>query len=73
MTKRFLAPVMIAAVAACFTLAGCGEETKVKSSETIATPDGKTTTTVEKKVESSGSNPPANSAGQTGAGTTVPK
>jgi hypothetical protein len=38
---------------------GCGEETKVKKTETIKTPEGKTTITDEKKVETSGKNPPA--------------
>jgi len=38
--------------------AGCSEETKVKKSETVTSPGGKTTTTEEKKVEKSGKNPP---------------
>ena len=37
---------------------GCSEETKVKKSETVTSPGGKTTTTEEKKVEKSGKNPP---------------
>jgi len=40
-------------------LSGCGDETKVKKTETIKTPDGKTTITDEKKVETSGKTPPA--------------
>jgi hypothetical protein len=38
---------------------GCSDETKVKKTETIKTPEGKTTITDEKKVETSGKNPPA--------------
>jgi len=67
--KRTLASFLVFGVAACFGLAGCSEESKVKQSETVSTPEGKTTTTTEKKVESSGSNPPANSAGETAGGT----
>jgi len=71
--KRFLAPFAVAGLAACFTLSGCSDETKVKESETVSTPGGTTTTTTETKVKSTGENAPANSAGQTGSGTTAPK
>ncbi len=37
---------------------GCGDETKVKKTDTVTTPQGKTTITNEKKVETSGKNPP---------------
>ncbi len=40
-------------------LAGCSDETKVKKTETIKTPEGKSTITGEKKVETSGKNPRA--------------
>lgn len=63
--KRMLASALVFSVAACFGLVGCSDETKVKESETVSTPGGKTTTTSETKVQSSGENPPANSAGQT--------
>lgn len=45
-------------------LVGCGDEAKVKEKETVSTPTGTTTTVNEHKVESSGSNPPANSSGE---------
>jgi len=70
--KRILAPFLLAGVAACFTLSGCSDESKVKETQTVSTPEGKTTTSVEKSVKSSGENPPPNSAGQTGA-TGAPK
>jgi hypothetical protein len=40
-------------------ISGCSEEAKEKSQVTTQTPGGKTTQTVEKKTETSGSNPPA--------------
>jgi len=54
-------------------LSGCSEETKVKESETVSAPGGKTTTTTETSVKSSGENPPTNSAGQTGSTPGTPK
>ncbi|MDR3633504.1 MAG: hypothetical protein P4L84_06690 [Isosphaeraceae bacterium] len=45
-------------------LVGCGEESKVENKEVVKTPEGTTTTTKSEKIESSGSNPPANSAGE---------
>jgi hypothetical protein len=63
--KRVLASALVFGVAACFGLVGCSDESKVESKETVTTPQGSTTTTTTQKVESSGSNPPANSAGQT--------
>jgi hypothetical protein len=65
--KRLLSSALILGLLSFSTvgLLGCGEESKVKQQETVSTPTGSTTTTVEKKVESSGSNPPANSAGET--------
>jgi hypothetical protein len=47
-------------------LVGCGEESKTGTKETITAPGGTTTTTSENKVKSTGSNPPLNSAGETG-------
>jgi hypothetical protein len=46
-------------------LVGCGEESKVENKEVVKTPDGKTTTTKSETVKSEGSNPPANSSGET--------
>jgi pyrroline-5-carboxylate reductase len=66
--KRVLAMALILGVAS-FGLSGCGEETKVK--EEVSTPGGTTTTT--ESVKSTGDNPPANAAGQTGATGTPPK
>ena len=71
--KRFLAPFVFAGVAACFTLSGCSDETKVKESETVSSPGGSTTTTKVESVKSTGENPPANSAGQTGKDAAAPK
>ena len=71
--KRFLAPFVLGGAVACLTLSGCSEESKVKETETVSGPGGTTTSTVEKKVKSSGENPPANSAGQTGSDATPPK
>jgi hypothetical protein len=47
-------------------LVGCGEESKSVKTETITTPGGKTTTSTETTVKSTGDKPPPNSAGQTG-------
>lgn len=44
--------------------AGCSDEAKVQQKETVSTPTGTTTTETTKKISSSGSNPPANSAGE---------
>jgi hypothetical protein len=63
--KRFLASALVVGVASCFGLVGCSDESKVKQTETVSTPEGKTTTTTEKKIDSSGSNPPPSSAGET--------
>jgi ABC-type glycerol-3-phosphate transport system substrate-binding protein len=61
MTRRIILSSLVVGVAALFGLPGCGEEAKVK--ETVSSPTGSTTT--EKTVTSSGSNPPPNSAGET--------
>lgn len=45
-------------------LVGCDRSVTAKKTETVTSPGGTTTTTVEKTVESSGDNPPANSAGE---------
>jgi ABC-type uncharacterized transport system auxiliary subunit len=66
MMKRVLCSTLVLGVASIFGLAGCGEESKVQDKQTVTSPTGTTTTTTETKVDSTGSNPPANSAGQTG-------
>lgn len=38
---------------------GCGETTSTTKETTVSTPGGTTTVTVEKEVEKSGDNPPA--------------
>jgi hypothetical protein len=53
--KRFLASALIVGVASCFGLAGCGEESKDKT--TTATPGG--TATPDAKTTTPGSTPPA--------------
>jgi hypothetical protein len=65
--KRLLSIALMFGVASGFGfgLAGCGDESKVEQKETVSTPGGTTTTTKETKIDSSGQNPPANSAGQT--------
>jgi len=63
--KRFLTAALFAGVCCTFGLAGCGEEAKVKTQETVTSPGGTTTTTDTKEIKSTGENPPANSAGQT--------
>ena len=64
--KRVLVSALMLGVVGFFT--GCGDETKVQ--EKVSSPTGTTTTT--ESVKSSGSNPPANSKGETGA-TAAPK
>lgn len=59
--KRFILSAVMLGVVGVFS--GCGEETKVQ--EKVSTPTG--TTTTETSVKSTGSNPPANSKGETGA------
>jgi len=63
--KRLLSIALILGSVSTFGLVGCGDEAKVKETETVTTPGGTTETTTEKKVESSGENPPPNTAGET--------
>jgi hypothetical protein len=66
--KRVLLSAVMLGVAGLF--AGCGDETK--TTEKVSAPGGTTTTT--ESVKSSGSNPPANAAGETGkTATPAPK
>jgi hypothetical protein len=62
--KRFLTAALVAGVFSAFGLVGCGEKAEVKTQETVSTPEGTTTTTDTKKIESTGQNPPPNSAGE---------
>ncbi len=64
--RRTLASALVVSAFCCFGLVGCGDESGTKVKETVTTPEGKTTTEVDKKVTSEGSNPPTNSAGETG-------
>ena len=64
--KRFLSLAMILGALSGFGLVGCGDESKVKTTEVESSKDGSTKTTKEIKVESKGENPPANSDGVTG-------
>jgi len=63
--KRFLSIALILGSFSTFGLVGCGEESKVKTTEEIKTPGGTTTETTEKKIESKGDNPPPTTAGET--------
>jgi hypothetical protein len=63
--KRVLASALILSAVCGFGLVGCGEESKIESKETVSSPTGSTTTTETKKVDSSGSNPPPSTAGET--------
>jgi hypothetical protein len=66
--KRTLSSALILGllVFPCAGLVGCGTESKKEATETVTSPGGTTTTTSEVKVKSTGENPPANSAGETG-------
>jgi hypothetical protein len=70
--KRFLASALIVGVST-FGLVGCEDKAETKVKETTTTPGGTTTTTTGKTVESTGSNPPANSAGETAKPADAPK
>lgn len=52
--------MMVAALSLVSPLAlvGCGEEAKVKEEKVISGPGGTSTITTEKKIESTGDNPP---------------
>ncbi|WP_406700684.1 hypothetical protein V5E97_17985 [Singulisphaera sp. Ch08] len=65
--KRSLSSALILGllVSPVIGLVGCGQESKVEKVETVSGPGGTTTTSSEVKVESTGENPPPNSAGQT--------
>jgi len=63
--KRLLSLALILGSVSTFGLVGCGDEAKVEKTETVSGPGGTTTTTDTQKVESSGENPPPNSAGET--------
>jgi len=60
--KRVLASALVLGVFSLFSMSGCAEKSEVK--EKVSTPEGSTETTT--TVKSTGDNPPANSAGQTG-------
>jgi len=64
--KRIFSSVAIAGLLALPVVGfvGCADEASSKTKETVTSPGGTTTTEVDKKIKSSGSNPPANSEGQ---------
>jgi len=64
--RRTIPSAILASVFTAFCLAGCGDESSTKVKETTTDPGGKTTTTIDKSVKSTGDNPPPNSAGETG-------
>ena len=55
--KRFVAVCMLAG--AVSAVVGCEKKSEVKTSTTVTTPEGSTTTTDTKTVETSGEHPPA--------------
>lgn len=59
--KTLLATLVLIGSSCLF---GCSREATVKTTETIEGPGGKTTVTTERKVESTGDNPPASSQGE---------
>lgn len=61
--RRFL----ILFIVACLALVGavgCQKEVETTRKTTVSSPGGTTTTTDKHTIESSGSNPPANAAGE---------
>jgi hypothetical protein len=54
--KQFLISVFVMSL---FVMAGCGEKTSTTKETKVSTPGGTTTVTVEKEVEKTGDNPPA--------------
>ena len=63
MNRRFYSLFAIAAL--CMAgFVGCDRSTTVKTEETVSTPEGTTTTTIEKTVESTGDNPPSSTTGE---------
>lgn len=66
--KRTLASAIVFGAGALFsaTLVGCSEESTATKTEKISDPGGSTIKTEKVTVESKGSNPPADSAGETG-------
>jgi hypothetical protein len=63
--KRDLTVPLVAGVFSTAGLVGCEEKSEVQRQETVRAPGGTTTTTDTQKIESTGQNPPPNSAGQT--------
>lgn len=63
--KRALASTLILAAVSGFGLVGCGDTAKEEVKETVSTPGGTTSTTKSTEIKSTGSNPPANTEGET--------
>lgn len=62
--KRFILSATV--LGAAFLFIGCGDTTEKKTTDKVTSPGGTTTTTTTDKVNSTGSNPPANAGGETG-------
>lgn len=54
--KRFIG--LCLALTLLGAVAGCAKKTELKEETTVTTPEGETTTTESKSVETSGENPP---------------
>lgn len=65
--KRFFASALLLSAVSGFGLVGCGDTSEVKKTEEVSGPGGKTVTEAKTTVKSTGENPPANSAGETGS------
>jgi len=72
--KRFLASALVLSSFSLFAFVGCEDKAEVKKTDTVSTPDGKTTTTDTHKIESTGGDKaPANTAGETAKSPEAPK
>lgn len=63
-SQKSIVAVLVASFCFMAGFAGCGEEAKVEKKETVTSPTGSTTTETTQKINSTGSNPPSNTAGQ---------
>jgi hypothetical protein len=56
--KRFFAVALILGAITPFALVGCAEKSEVKSTDTVTTPGGTTTTESSTEIKKTGDNPP---------------
>ena len=56
--KRFFLLCLALSLCTAFAAVGCDNKAKVEKKTTVTTPEGQTTTTDSKTVETSGKNPP---------------